>query len=294
MEMEKINTYYFYLYLFFCGFCGIIAVIKRGYVMKHFVSFVILSLVSFGAFAANNGRPAMSNKIMSAPRYTASINQLNGASNVSASTAKIEETAAAKEEKAEIDMREAEKNACINNNIGIGNTFVWASRYSDPSNYARMVEDTTNPQNNVCFARVELKSDDESRVKVSDIAPKYFMWGESIECGSWVDQKDMEKRILDARKGARIGGIVASTVGGAGLGVGVMELIGNTSIKGWKGQKDLTDEEKVVFYKTMLKSADNKEQIVNALKTIKKYNEEHDSWSDYSKYEPYVNEFAAQ
>ena len=37
----------------------------------------------------------------------------------------------------------------------------------------------------------------------------------------------MEKRILEARKGARIGGIVASTVGGAGLGAGIMELFGN-------------------------------------------------------------------
>ena len=59
-------------------------------------------------------------------------------------------------------MREAERNACMNNNIGIGNTFVWASRYSDTSNYMNMVEDIDNPQNNVCFVRVELKSNDSA------------------------------------------------------------------------------------------------------------------------------------
>ena len=50
------------------------------------VSFFVLSLVSLGAFAANNARPAMSNKIMAAPqRYTASINQLNALANVNGS-----------------------------------------------------------------------------------------------------------------------------------------------------------------------------------------------------------------
>ena len=74
------------------------------------------------------------------------------------------------------------------------------------------------------------------------------MWGENIECGSWVNEKEMEKRILDARKGARIGGIVASTIGGAGLGVGAMELFGNKLIGGKvEGQKNkkLTDTEKL-------------------------------------------------
>ena len=161
--------------------------------MRSFVSFVVLSLVACGAFAAPSARPAMSNKIMAAPqRYTASVNQLNG---MGVATGTVTSATTVVEEEPEVDMREAERNACINNNIGIGNTFVWASRYSNTSNYASMVEDTVNPQNNVCFVRVELKSDDESRISVSDIAPKYFMWGENIECGSWANEKEMEKII---------------------------------------------------------------------------------------------------
>jgi len=256
--------------------------------MKYFLPFVVLTLVSVGANAAPQGRSAMANKFMPASRSTVSASQLNAAASAT-SSAKTEETTTKTE--SAVDMREAERNACINNNIGIGNTFVWASRYSDTSNYASMVEDIENPQNNVCFARVELKSDDESRVKVSDIAPKYFMWGESIECGSWADQQLIEKRILEARKGARIGGIVASTVGGAGLGVGVMELIGNTSIKGWKGQKGLEGEELVTYYKTMLESAENKKEIVAALEKIKKYKDENGKVDDYDTYKPYIEQF---
>ena len=213
--------------------------------MKNFVSVLVLSFVSVSAFAAT-GRLAMSNKIMTAPRYTASINQLGGMNIIANTNGQDNDgvmqitTETKTPEEPEVDKREAERNACINNNIGIGNTFVWASRYSNTSSYSTMVEDTTNPENNVCFVRVELKSDDESRISVADIPAKYFMWGENIECGSWVNKKDMEQRILDAKKGARIGGIVASSVGGAGLGVGIMELFGNRVIGGKvEGQKSL-------------------------------------------------------
>ena len=278
--------------------------------MKHFVSILVLSMVVFDATAANNGRPAMSGKmVMSAPRYTASVNQLNGIGSGKVVAAPAEETVTVSaepvvEEKEETkDMREAERNACINNNIGIGNTFVWASRYSDTSNYANMVEDVENPQNNVCFVRVELQSDDESRVKVSDIAPKYFMWGEGIECGSWADTKEMEKRILDAKKGARIGGIVASTVGGAGVGVGVMELIGNTSIEGWKGQKELQGVElyksQILVLKNSKNPEDNKkaEEIIESLKIIKEARDSGVNIADYdTKYKDLIedNYFATE
>ena len=63
------------------------------------------------------------------------------------------------------DLREKERNACLSNNIGVGNTFVWASRYSNLNNYSGMVEDTTEPENNTCFVKVELSSDD-SRIDV--------------------------------------------------------------------------------------------------------------------------------
>lgn len=239
--------------------------------MKFFVPLMVLPLFVLTANAANNARPAMSNKIMSAQRYTASVNQLNSMAGANGnSSVEVEET-----EEEQIDRREAERNACINNNIGIGNTFVWASKYSDISNYASMVEDMENPQNNVCFVRVELKSDDASRVDVSDIKAKYFMWGEAITCGSWVDEQEMEQRILDAKKGARVGGIVASTVGGVGLGVGMMELFGNKAISAMggtkvEGQKALSDEENAKYQLSVYRTENPVEydRIKESLKII--------------------------
>ena len=260
--------------------------------MKRFLSIFVLSFVAFDAVAAQSGRPAMSNKIMAAPRYTASINQLNGAmapsTNVTNTTDVTNDTTDAhvtvfSDEREivttpQIDMREAERNACINNNIGIGNTFVWASRYSNTNNYSGMVEDVVNPQNNVCFVRVELKSDDESRVSVADIAPRYFMWGENIECGSWANKKDLEQRILDAKKGNRIAGIVASSVGGAAVGVGAMELFGNRLIGGkLEGQKNM---EGLTLYKSQLLTLKSKnpslyEARIADLRQIKRFCEEN-------------------
>lgn len=246
--------------------------------MKYLVSVLAIVMFGFGADAAQNGRHTMTKNIISAPRYTASVNQISGnmgGVNVHAKPVAQDEDALQQtsepepeeeiEEAVVVDMREAERNACINNNIGVGNTFVWASRYSDTSNYANMVEDFEHPENNVCFVRVELNSTNESRIKVSDIEPRYFMWGEPIKCGSWVSKKEMENRILEARKGARIGGIVASTVGGLGLGVGAMELFGNRLIGGKvEGQKGVDEKE---LYKAQLAKEENKE-YVEALQVI--------------------------
>jgi len=258
--------------------------------MKYFASLVVLSLFACPVFAATSGRPAMSNKIMNAPRYTASINQLNGMAVANGVVDTEKETANTVEEEPEVDMREAERNACINNNIGIGNTFVWASRLSDTSNYATMVEDVNHPENNVCFVRVELKSDNESRVDVSDVKPKYFTWGETIECGSWVSEDEMEKRILAAKKGARVGGIVAGAVGGAGLGVGAMELFGNRLIGGKvQGQKSLKGYD---LWRSVLLTYQDKDpaeyrKVVDALKVMKeaceKNVEKPDSCKDYER-----------
>lgn len=139
----------------------------------------------------------------------------------------------------EKDKREAERAACLNNNIGIGNTFVWASRFSNTNNYATMQEDTENPENNVCFVKVDLKSND-SRISMSDIPSKYFQWGETITCGSWVDEEMLRQRILDAKKTGRTLATVGGAVGGAAVGVGSMELFGNKLIGGKvEGQKAL-------------------------------------------------------
>ena len=235
--------------------------------MKYFVSIAVFSILFCGADAAQTARPTMSGRmVMPSTKHIASVNQLNG---VGVNPANIDSVPAAAKE---VDRREAERNACINNNIGVGNTFVWASRYSNTSDYATMTEDMDNPQNNVCFTRVELKSDD-AKISVADVPAKYFMWGETIECGSWANEKEMEKRILDAKKGARIGGIVASTLGGAGLGVGAMELFGNKAIGGKvMGQKNekLSDAELYTSQLNVLKKENPSEynRVMEAMQVL--------------------------
>ena len=171
------------------------------------------------------------------------------------------------DEQPEIDMREKERAACINNNIGIGNTFVWASRYSDINNYATMVEDVEQPENNTCFVLVDLKSAD-SRIDLSDIKGKYFEMGRNITCGSWVDESDIEKRILDAKKKNRTLATIGGAVGGAALGVGSMELFGNRLIGGaLMGQKAGTTEEQFKVYVSNLPDAE-RTQLVQSFKEI--------------------------
>lgn len=140
------------------------------------------------------------------------------------------------------DMREKEKLACLSNNLGVSNTFVWASRFSNVEDYSTMVEDMENPENNVCFVKVGVKSDD-ARVRVDDIPEKYFVWGDDIECGSWVDENMLSKRIADAKKSGRAWATVGGAVGGAGLGVGIMEAGGNRLIAKMGGEKVMGQKE---------------------------------------------------
>lgn len=219
--------------------------------MKNFVSIIALSLVVcpvFAATPAGRGRRAMADQMAPAPRATASTNQISAmaASSVSVSNGPVTTDKSSVrvdseieiEEKEKVDMREKERAACMNNNIGVGNTFVWASRYSNVNNYASMVEDVENPENNTCFVKVEVKSDD-SKISVSDIPSQYFEMGRDITCGSWADEGKLKQRILDAKKSARTWGTVGGAVGGAGVGVGVMELFGNKLIGGKvQGQKN--------------------------------------------------------
>lgn len=128
-------------------------------------------------------------------------------------------------------VRDAERTACIGNNIGMSNVFIWAARDSNTDNYVSMTEDLKNPENNVCFVRVDVKSDD-GRVPVSDISGKYFKWNDVVTCGSWVDDDEMQKRILDAKKTGRALATVGGVVGGIGLGVGAMEAFGNKALDG--------------------------------------------------------------
>mgnify|MGYP006988873313 CR=1 FL=1 len=152
--------------------------------------------------------------------------------------------------------RDKERIACLSNNVGVENTFVWASKNSNTSNYASMVEDVNNPENNVCFVLVGMRSDD-NKIALSDIQPQYFQWGQNITCGAWADEAKLEKRILDAKKTARTLATVGGAVGGAGIGVGAMELFGNKALsninglEGLQGQKQY-DEGTVDWYKAKL------------------------------------------
>lgn len=136
-----------------------------------------------------------------------------------------------------------QRNICISNNVGISNTFVWADRNSDTSNYAYMIENVENPENNVCFVKVDMRSSD-GRVDLSDVKSKYFVMGTDMTCGKWVDEKILEERVLEATKKGRTWGTIAAVVGGAGVGVAAMETFGNKLIGGKvQGQKALEGQD---------------------------------------------------
>lgn len=252
--------------------------------MTKFISVIAISLLSMPAFAlapAGQGRRTMSAQMM-APRQVAApqvqaqmasakvTNTNSGATNPGAGATNPETPE--KPITPPVNNRDKEREACLRNNIGVGNTFVWASRYSNTNNYATMVEDTQDPDNNTCFVRVELKSSD-SKVKVSDIPAQYFEMGRTITCGAWADEEVLRKRILDAKKSARTWGTVGGAVGGAALGVGAMELFGNKLIGGAvEGQYGLSGEELVrsklaVAYKNDKANFDAYESKLKELKT---------------------------
>lgn len=136
-----------------------------------------------------------------------------------------------------------DKNGCVGNNYGYSNVYVWASRYGDGADYSRMVEDVANPDNNACWVRVDIESDN-AKIQVSDIPSRWFMVGQQITCGNWTNRDVLRQRALDARKSARTWATVGGAVGGAGVGVGVMELFGNRLIGGKvMGQKALDEAE---------------------------------------------------
>ncbi len=236
--------------------------------MKRFISSLVVcvfALVVFGADAATSRVGVEQKRVMSSARMPSiavtSVGNMT-ASNLKEAPVTPSETTEPDDEKEPEepakDMREKEREACIRNNIGVGNTFVWASRYSDINNYSTMVEDVEHPENNTCFVLVGLKSSDP-RVDLSDIADKYFEMGRTITCGSWVDENLIEKRILDAKKKGRTWATVGGAVGGAALGVGSMELFGNKLIGGAvQGQKDerLSVQEQFRSYVLSLKDAE--------------------------------------
>ena len=253
--------------------------------IRKIVSFTVFCLAMAPAMAltpAGQGRRTTSAQMQAgAPRAVASVNQINASASMASMSVnngattnkpsdRVEPTTPPEEEEKK-DMREKEKAVCINNNIGVGNTYVWASRYSNVNNYASMVEDLDEPANNTCFVKVELKSDD-SKISVSDIPAKYFEMGQAITCGSWADEDVLEKRILDAKKTARTWGTGGGAVGGAAVGVGAMELFGNKLIGGSvQGQKALKDNELLYSQLAVLKKKEpaKYQQIMSLLRSLR-------------------------
>lgn len=241
--------------------------------MKKLISWVAICLTTVPAMAVTSAgqsrRSMTSQMVMSAPRATASTNQISDMANTGAGAAVVDKSSVRvpatdysgvsgggdsgntgddnqggtggddnDDVLAEI---ERQKQACLNNNIGVGNTFVWASRYSNTSNYATMVEDVNNPENNVCFVLVGVTSSD-ARIDVSDVPTRYYQMGQTITCGSWADADVLRQRILDAKRSGRTWATVGGVVGGVGVGVGAMELFGNRLIGGdVMGQKQYAE-----------------------------------------------------
>ncbi len=242
-------------------------VIGGGNIMRKILPWVMLCAFCVPAVAAtpaSQARRSMRGQmVMSAPRATASTNQISGIASVNTGTpvdtdvrqATVPTTPSPAPSQS-ADTREKERLACVSNNVGIGNTFVWASRYSNINNYATMVEDVEEPENNVCFVKVDIKSND-SRIDVSDVPSRYFIMGNDITCGSWADEDVLRQRALDAKKTGRTWATVGGVVGGAGLGVGIMELFGNELIGGKvEGQKALSGDQRLMSQLLVLKDKD--------------------------------------
>jgi hypothetical protein len=97
--------------------------------------------------------------------------------------------------------------------------------------------------------------------------------GQNITCGSWVDEEYMRQRILDAKKTARVWGTVGGVVGGAGIGVGAMELFGNELIGGKvEGQKSMSE---IAFwrFKILELKETNKSEYNEIVSTLKEFKE---------------------
>ena len=278
--------------------------------MKIFTSFIAMCLMAMPAMAltpAGQSRRSMSvQMVTSAPRATASTNQISDMANATAGAAVVDKSSVRvpvpddfgdgnsgggddvtdddnqntdDDKLAEI---ERQKQACLNNNIGVGNTFVWASRYSNTTNYASMVEDVNNPENNVCFVLVNVTSADP-RIDVSDVPEKYFQMGQNITCGSWADAGVLRQRILDAKRSGRTWATVGGAVGGAGVGVSMMELFGNRLIGGdvmGQRQYELSGDatQLLIVQLRALRNQDPERfnQYMDALETLQK---ECESWT---------------
>lgn len=266
--------------------------------MKKIVSVVVLCMMGSAAFAlapVGSARRSMSDQMMAAPRAVAPKAQISAGAvqatqssqaaikDVSSATADLAVKPEEMKPADKVDLREKERAACLNNNIGIGNTFVWASRYSNLNDYSTMVEDVEEPANNTCFVRVELKSND-AKVSVADVGGKYYEMGKNITCGEWANYDTLKGRILDAKKSARTWATVGGAVGGAAVGVGAMELFGNKLIGGSvQGQKAMQGDELLRSQLAVLKK-DNKAEYDKFIRHLRNLKTECENkvWVDHA------------
>ena len=267
--------------------------------MKNLMYFMVLSVIVSPVMAATpaTGRlgvkspVAAANRLSPAKMASMSVNLMTptATENLSdKSSIRVEDNKAnIPETEPEKDKREKEKAACIQNNIGVGNTFVWASRYSNINDYSTMIEDVENPENNTCFVKVSLKSADP-KIDLGDIKSQYFEMGRNITCGSWVDEDNIEKRILDAKKNVRTWATVGGAVGGAAVGVTSMELFGNRLIGGAvEGQKALSQDELLRSQLLVLKK-DNPSQYNEVMRHLENLKRECESsvWAESGEAKP--------
>jgi len=129
----------------------------------------------------------------------------------------------------------AEREACLLTQGNVWASITFASAAGVPASSALTANE--NPNENTCYAKVSVKSS-ETREVENAFGERYFQTGTSLNCGSWVDGGKLDSIILDNKKGSRIAGTVIASVAGAGVGVGLTELIGR-QINGFEGQKDL-------------------------------------------------------
>jgi hypothetical protein len=207
--------------------------------MKKLV-LLTLCLAPFALQAAETGRVSMTASFNAKPISQAQVQQLQAMavpqqvvekSSMKADSAAEAQSAAIIATQARAVQNVKDREICETN--GSGGVFVWASRNSSAagkgaSHISTLLEDTTDMDNNTCWIRVDVAS--EQRIDSGKLASAYFPAGSNITCGSWLDKGAVEKAILDAKKSGRTWGTVAGVVVGAGVGVGAMELFGNKAI----------------------------------------------------------------
>jgi hypothetical protein len=233
--------------------------------MRYLYSGMLLSMLTLPVFARSDGA-LTSAFVKQSPRASsvayrafgaASAHKTSSATQSANTSIQKTDSVTQQADSAISETVNAEKEACLANNLATGNTFVYASINSNTSNYASMVEDVVNPGNNACYVRVNLTSSDSS-VDLSDMPVRYFKMDKTVTCGQWVEEATLQERVLESKKKGRAWAIAGAAVGGAALGVGAMELFGNKLIGGKvEGQAALTGTELLCSQLKVLKEKNN-------------------------------------